>query len=109
MRIVTLHINLFIHREGYSVINFAEFSDVPAFPRLLSGKLITWKAEYFKTAVLEFIVYLLKPLILRGESAFTGCVHDEQHFTFVLGQRFFLSAQSVGFKIINTHESGLPI
>ncbi|MNN64562.1 hypothetical protein D3C81_1800070 [compost metagenome] len=82
---VTLHINLLVHREGDPVIDLAELCDVFTFTRLLACKLIAWKAQDFKTAVLEFIIHFLETLILGSKAAFAGCIDDEQHFAFVLG------------------------
>jgi hypothetical protein len=60
--------------------------------------LVAWEPEDLKSAVFEFIVHFLETLKLGGKTTLAGCVHDEQYFAFVLGERFFFSAQGVGLR-----------
>src|SRR5207253_3116665 len=71
-------------RKLHAVVELAELRDLLLAAGLLRAELIAWKAENLEAARLQFFVQRLESLVLRGESALAGHVHDQQYLVLVL-------------------------
>ena len=82
-----VHLNLVHDGEGDTIVELAGGFGITARARFLTSKLIAREAQYHQPLVFVLLVELFEFGKLRGESAFAGCVDDEQHLAFVLRER----------------------
>src|SRR5690242_19081070 len=80
------HRDLAVERKLDVVLRRAELLDLFVASRLLSREVVRRKAEHGEFLVAIRLVKLLQSLVLRGQAALRGDVHDQQHFTTMLTQ-----------------------
>ncbi len=76
--VLAVDIDLRAQREGHAVVDAAELLDVGIIAGLLVGELPTWEPEHDETLRAIRLVKFLQPVVLRGESALAGGVHDQE-------------------------------
>ena len=101
MCIVAVYLNLGHKREGYAVVDAAEFGNLLVAARLLVSKLVARETDDDQPAVLIFLIKGLQSVILRGESAFGGGVDYKENLTFELGEIQFSALVGQGLEIVN--------
>src|SRR6478672_4415574 len=78
MCVVAIDLDFAEHRKRDAVVGRAEVADLLFASRLLMTELIAWESEHREAFVLEAIVQLLQPGVLRREAALAGDIDDEQ-------------------------------
>ena len=69
----------------------------------LMAKLVAGEIQHLKTLIVIFFVQLFNSLILRGEAAAGGGVHNEQHLVLQISQVQHGTLAGLHGKIINAH------
>ncbi len=98
-----VYIDFFQLGETGFVINLAELVNLLIAPRSLAAELITGEVQYFQTFIIIRFVELFKGFILGGETAASGCVHNEKDFASVRIQGELLSISLFCRIIVYTH------
>src|SRR5580698_4483788 len=89
VRVRSIDLNLGEHRKGHIVSQRTEVLDILLITRFLMPELIAWKSEHAETARMQLAIQRFKTRVLRGEAAFAGDVHHQEHLAAILFQRLF--------------------
>ena len=84
---VAIYLNLVHDGEGDTIVELASGFCIAARAWFLTRKLVAGEAKYHQPLVFVLLIELFEFGKLGGESAFASRVDDEQHLTFVLGER----------------------
>ncbi len=95
--ILAVDLDLLEHREGHAVGRRAEGGDLLGTARLLGPELVAGEAKHAEPTVPVRGLEALQPLVLGGEPALRGDVHDEQRLALVVGQGRPASRRGRGF------------
>ena len=87
IRLAAVHLDLVHDGEGDPIVELASGFCIAARAWFLTRKLVAGEAKYHQALVFVLLIELFELGKLRGESAFASRVDDEQHLTFVLGER----------------------
>ena len=88
-------------REGDSVIEAAEFRNLPVRTRFLAGELVAREADNHQPLLLVLLIEGLQPVILRGETAFGSGADNHQDFAFKLREVHFFAVVGEGLELVN--------
>lgn len=100
-RVLALHVDLAEHREAHSIVELTEFGDFFVAPRLLVHELVGGESEHHQTVLLVGFVELFKAIVLTGEAALAGGVHDQKHLAFELRELPFLAVDGRDGEVMN--------
>lgn len=100
IRLASVHLNLVHDGEGDTIIELASRFCIAARAWFLTRKLVAGEAKYHQPLVFVLLVKLFEFGKLGSESAFASRVDDEQHLTFVLGERVGRAFASDGGEIV---------
>ena len=67
------------------------------------AELVAGERQDFQAAPLVLGIEVLQALILRGETAFACCIHDEQHFALVIPEFLILTVVQLRGKVVDSH------
>ena len=101
MCIVAVHLNLGHKREGYAVVDAAEFGNLLVAARLLVSKLVARETDNNQTTVLITLIKSLQTIILRGKATLGCGVDNHQDFAFELREVHFCALIAQGLEIVN--------
>lgn len=101
MGAVAIDFDFFKQRKGHAVIAFAKAANFIGRARFLRAELVAREGQHFDALVLELLIYLFQPLVLRGKTAVAGGVDDQQDLALVLFEIDRLAVQAGGGKIVN--------
>ena len=96
-----VYVGLLHNLEGHTVVQLAELLNLSICAGILLLELIAGEADDDQSLVLLLLVQLLQSCELGGESTLAGCVHNQQYFTFELGEIQFLTFARESLEIIN--------
>ena len=82
-----VHFDLMHDGEGDPIVELASGFCIAARARFLTRKLVAGEAKYHQALVFVLLIELFEFCKLGSESAFASRVDDEEHLTFVLGER----------------------
>ena len=85
--LASVHLDLVHDGEGDAIVELASGFCIAARAWFLTRKLVAGEAKYHQPLVFVLLIELFEFGKLGGESAFASRVDDEQHLTFVLGER----------------------
>lgn len=83
----SVHLDLLHDGEGDAIVELASRFCIAACAWFLTRKLVAGEAKYHQALVFVLLIELFEFGKLGSESAFASRVDDEQHLTFVLGER----------------------
>lgn len=85
--LASVHLDLVHDGEGDTIVELASRFCIAACAWFLTRKLVAGEAKYHQALVFVLLIELFELGKLGGKSAFASRVDDEQHLTFVLGER----------------------
>ena len=98
MGIVAIDVDLVEHRETYTVVQLAEFLNLPAGARLLRAKLVTGKPSTdFKPVVLILPVQVFQPSYCGVKPHLLAVLMMIITLLFVFGNALLLAIKTIGF------------
>ena len=88
-----IHINLFHDLERHPIVQLTELLDLAIITGILLLELVAGKANDDQSSVLILLVQFLQSCKLGSETALAGCINNQQHLAFKLGEiKLFPSA-----------------
>ena len=99
--VVAVDLDLLELWELGAVGELAERVDALVGARCLLAKLIAGEVENLEALGMVFLIEFLQFLILRGETAFGGCVDDEQYLVGILAQGHFVTLSVFHTEFVN--------
>ena len=82
--LAAVHLDFLHDGKSNTIVELASRFCITARARFLTSKLIAREAQYHQPLVFVLLVELFEFGKLGGESAFAGCIDNEQHLSFVL-------------------------
>ena len=98
--IVTIHVNLGKLREFGTKLQGAEFMNLVLRAGGLIGKLVAGEIQDLQALILHFFVHGLQGLIMRGKSAASGSVHNQENLPLIFGEAYLAALSVLHGKII---------
>ena len=97
----TVDVNLLHNLECHAIVQLTELAYLIVSAWILLCKLVAWESDDNEALVLILFIQLLQTLELRSETTLAGCVDNQQHLTFELGEIQFLTFARKSLEIEN--------
>lgn len=98
--LASVHLDLVHDGEGDAIVELASGFCIAARAWFLTRKLIAREAKYHKALVFVLLIELFEFCELGSETTFASRVDDEEHLTFVLGERIGRTFAGDGGEIV---------
>jgi hypothetical protein len=104
-----VHLDLLEQRERDPIGGGAELLNLLGRTGLLSQELVAREAEDRESLVGILLLEPLQSLVLRGEPALGGHVHEEQGLALIGGQRRGFAGERVDRDVVERHGPRVPV